>query len=256
MVAVSFRTFLVLTTMLGALLRPSCLWAQVRVSPDGDGFTTGSNTSGNTAWFSLTGLVNGQTYSLEWYCSGQVISCTSPDGSSLVASAYGNSWRITFNTGASGTGTVKLKAFGPGGSDSGWFNVTVDGTGPDIRLLAPTGDVAVEFPTIQIAWCDNTSLSSSTRWIKVNGVLKTSNFDYVANSGPSDCTIKATSTSTTVSLVGGSNQVEARICDNFNNCTIRYFTITRISPPIVTPKGDKRLVSPTTTNGASLPFTI
>src|SRR5256884_3825725 len=127
----------------------------------------------------------------------------------------------------------------PGGSDSGWFNVTVDGTGPDIRLLAPTGDVAVEFPTIQIAWCDNTSLSSSTRWIKVNGVLKTSNFDYVANSGPSDCTIKATSTSTTVSLVGGSNQVEARICDNFNNCTIRYFTITRISPPIVTPKGDK-----------------
>jgi len=101
-----------------------CVAAQVFVSPDGGAMNSPSYSSADTAWFSLTGLVSGQRYTLEWFCSGAVTSCNSPDGSSFTASAYGASWRITFSTAAPGAGTVKLKAYGPSNSDSGWFNVT------------------------------------------------------------------------------------------------------------------------------------
>jgi len=106
--------------------------------------------------------------------------------------------------------------------------VSVDGVVPDIRLLAPVGDVGLASPTIQLAWCDNSTLDSWSRWIKVNGVLKTSSFDYVANSGPADCSVKATSTTSGVALNPGSNQIDAYICDLAGNCTTKTFWITRL----------------------------
>ena len=99
--------------------------AQVRVGPDASSMTAPANTTGQSVYFSLTGLINGSNYSLEWYCNGAVVSCNSPNGSSVPGTNYGATVTINFNTGAVGTGRLRLKATGAGSSDSGWFNVTV-----------------------------------------------------------------------------------------------------------------------------------
>jgi len=196
-------------------------------------------------------LYTGQSQSQTWHvtpeCSGVITNCWSPNGYDFTfVQATGVS--INYSAPSAGSGRIKLTATRFNGSDTGWVNVTVDATPPEIRLLAPIGNVVVEFTTIQLGWCDNTSLNSSSRWIKVNGVLRTSSFDYVANSGPADCTIKATSTSSTVPLVIGTNQVEAQICDNFNNCATTSFAITRVPPTIVvTPDAAPVIALPSTT---------
>ncbi|PYP63771.1 MAG: hypothetical protein DMD37_05130 [Gemmatimonadetes bacterium] len=163
---------------------------------------------------------------------------------------------IKFSTPLAGSGTITLTASRLGVSDSGWYNVTVDGTPPDIRLLAPSGDVGVEYPTIQLAWCDNTSLDAASRWIKVNGVDKTTSFDYVGG-GPPDCVVKATSTTSSVSLVVGSNTVAAHICDAASNCTFASFSITRVTYGVaVTPDGATTPQRPANTSGYSENFTV
>src|SRR6266851_456676 len=94
------------------------------VSPKGGSLQVPANTSGQSASFTLTGLVSGVTYTLEWYCTGAALSCTSPLGYQITGSAYGASVPINFNAGSPGPGRVRLTAYGNGGSDSGWFNVT------------------------------------------------------------------------------------------------------------------------------------
>jgi RHS repeat-associated protein len=164
---------------------------------------------------------------------------------------------IKFSTPFAGSGGITLTASRFGVSDSGWYNVTVDGTTPEIRLLAPSGDVGVQYPTIQLAWCDDNSLDPSRRGIRVNAVDKTSSFDYVANSGPADCTVKATSTTNTVALNMGSNTVGANICDLAGNCAFRTFSITRVSYGVaVTPDGATAPARAANTSGHSETFTV
>jgi len=207
----------------------------IRVTPDNAPLTAPQNTSGQSAQFTLRNLASSsQTFYAFCYPSGAVTSC-SPNQSSLgqIPPNIDIPVGSTFSTGPAGSGTITLKicntdALCTQSFDYGSYNVTVDGTSPDIRLLAPAGEIVVQYPTIQLAWCDNTSLNAASRWIKVNGVLQTSSFDYVANSGPADCTVKATSTTSSVALTPGRNQIDAYICDNVGNCTTQTFLPIRL----------------------------
>lgn len=98
----------------------------VSASPKSGSMSAPANTTNQSTSFTLGGMVTGNNYTLEWYCSGTVNSCTSPQGSSFTATSNSPvSWPINFNTTAPGSGTVQLKLFGNGGQDSGWYNVTV-----------------------------------------------------------------------------------------------------------------------------------
>jgi RHS repeat-associated protein len=125
---------------------------------------------------------------------------------------------------------------------------------PEIFLLQPLSDVTVQYPTIEIAWCDNGALNASSRWIKVNGVLKTGSFSYTTSD--LDCIgEERRSVSTSVALNVGANTIETHICDTANNCTTQTFTVTRVQPgaPTVTlhnHNGDHRARSLCLTVGA------
>ncbi len=199
----------------------------VSVTPDGGPVSVLANATGQQVVFQNLNLIGTQHYTVLWFCSGAVSQCASPRGSSFTG-FDGSNWPITFNSGAPGTGTVQLTVTG-NGSDQGSYNVTVDGTPPDVRLIAPTGAVSAQYPTIQIAWCDDNSLNAGSRSIKVNGVVVTTSFDYVANSGPPDCVVKATSTSSSAALSIGSNQIDAGICDNVGHCPTKTFFVTRLA---------------------------
>jgi hypothetical protein len=242
----------------GIALWPSALSAQsIAVYPDGSPLSKPQNTSGHTASFGTSGLINGQSYYREILCTGQVTNCASTVPQSFTAPMP--SIPVTFSTLAPGTGRVRLKVYKGGGSpaDTGWYNVTVyETTPPTTSKMLPAGDVPVEFPTIKIGWCDNSSLNASSRWIKVNGVDRSSSFDYNTADGPS-CTAKAASTTSTVLLNLGSNSVQAHICDNAGNCVTNTHWITRVAaaPPVVTPRGDTVLAFRSTT-GLSQRFLV
>jgi hypothetical protein len=221
-----------LFTLLLALVaaRPAAAQGSLFVFPDGQNVTQPINTT-TSASFGLTGLVSGQTYFREITCTGQVTSCSTstPDGFTAPLGAISVSYTTTSTGGA---GRVMLKVYGNGSSDTGWVNVTVDNTPPTIALAAPSGFFSTATPTIQLAWCDNTGLNSAVHSISVNGVDKTSSFDYVAASGTTGCagtgnTVKATSTTSSVSLNMGNNTVAAHICDTVSLCKDSSFTIVR-----------------------------
>jgi len=102
-----------------------------------------------------------------------------------------------------------------------------DVTPPAITLLSPS-TVFSQFGQMALQWCDNESLNSTVRWIKVNGVDQTATFNYVT--GGSGCNVAASSTTSTVALNVGANSLQAYICDNWSNCTTQSFTITREVP--------------------------
>jgi len=105
-----------------------------------------------------------------------------------------------------------------------------DSAPPEISLAAPPGEVFVANPLIKVEWCDTQSLlDGASRWIKVNGVVRTSSFDYVTG-GPIDCAGRKTSSSTTVTLSLGSNDVSAHICDVVGNCRTASFTVDYVAP--------------------------
>lgn len=184
-----------------------------------------ANLSGQIATFWVENL-DGWSQQFDLSCSptGSVSSCSVQAWITVDAFAT-EAVNVTYASGPGGTGTVTLTAAGTGGIGEGYYTVTVDGTIPDIQLLEPTTEVAVEFPTIKLGWCDNNALNAGSRWIKVNGVLKTSSFDYLTVGG--GCAANATSTTTTVSIQLGSNEVQAHICDNVNNCATETFWVTR-----------------------------
>jgi RHS repeat-associated protein len=169
-----------------------------------------------------------QTWHVTPDCTGVITGCWSPNGYDIPV-YHAVSVPIKFSTPTAGSGTIQLTAERLGVTDVGSYNVTVDGTPPEIRLLAPSGDVAVEYPTIQLAWCDNNSLNAGSRWIRLNGVDKTSSFNYVAG-GPPDCVVKATSTTSSVAVNLGTSTLSANICDNVSNCTQRSFVLSRVLP--------------------------
>jgi len=106
---------------------------------------------------------------------------------------------------------------------------------PWIELHAPTAPFQEEFPLVQVDWCSLTTLSAATRWIKVNGVDRTSSFNYVTFTGPGcDGTYRRRSSSSTVSFSPGANVFEAHICDGGGLCTTEQFTVYRGTPPCPT----------------------
>ena len=84
------------------------------VGPKGAKMVVFPSTSG-TATFTLTGLVNGQSYEWAWSCSGAATSCTSAPGNPsnpFTATAYGQDITINFSTGSPWTGSISLTAQG------------------------------------------------------------------------------------------------------------------------------------------------
>lgn len=104
-----------------------------------------------------------------------------------------------------------------------------DSTPPMIWLDEPSGgETPDQYPLLKIEWCDDQSLVASSRWIKVNGVTKTSSFSY-QTSGFIECEqVGATSQSTSVALDLGDNTIQAHICDNNYHCTTETWIVTRV----------------------------
>jgi RHS repeat-associated protein len=119
-------------SILGALAILTGWAAPVRVSaqtasvtPDGGSLQVKANQTGQIATFTVySGSSSSQTYTLEWTCYIPATNCNRAAGSS-VTFTYTTTVDINFSTGSPGTGKVKLRATGPNGSDTGYFNVTV-----------------------------------------------------------------------------------------------------------------------------------
>jgi RHS repeat-associated protein len=191
--------------------------------------------------FGVGGMQTNTTYYWELYCDRTyVTNCSTPLGSMLTSPI--SSFPVDIWTGAAaGTGRVRVKLYKAGGtpSDSGWLNISVhELTPPTITLMQPASySTTQQYPTIQIGWCDNTSLNSGSRSITVNGSNVTSSFDYNTANGPTGCGASASSTTTSVPLNLGSNTVQSYICDNWSNCTTsNSWTITRtdVTAPTIT----------------------
>jgi len=212
---------------------------QIAVTPDAGTASAPLFSQNNTVSFTVaeTGGGTGDNVSFTCTPSGAVSSCVPPSSVPLGPGGSTNV-SVSYNVGAPGSGTLILHGQGSSSTDDGQFTVTVtDPVAPTARLMLPTGDVYVSAPTIKIGWCDNNSLNAVSRWIKVNGVDRTSSFDYVAGSEPADCTARATSTTASVPLNIGSNTVQAYICDNSGTCTnpAATFNINRLdaNAPVV-----------------------
>ena len=112
--------------VLMAAIAPAPMTAQTAsVTPDGATLQVQANRTGQVASFTLTsGSSSSQTYSLEWVCYDAASACSRVGGSS-VTFTYTTPIDITFSTGAPGSGKVVLRAYGPSGSDTGYYNVAV-----------------------------------------------------------------------------------------------------------------------------------
>jgi len=104
--------------------RLATVW-NASVTPDGATLQVGPNQTGQVASFTLTsGITSSQTYTLEWLCYDAATGCNRVGGTS-VTFTYTTTINITFSTGASGSGKVILRAYGPSGNDTGYYNVSV-----------------------------------------------------------------------------------------------------------------------------------
>ncbi len=136
----------------------------------------------------------------------------------------------------SGTNTVfaDITALSPEGE--GYATATYTGTAPDTQApvaskLQPSGDVYTSTATVQVDWCDDHSLSSGSRWVKMNGATQTTDF---ASAGGGSCGSHYTSSVSGVALNLGSNTLSAHICDDASNCTTDSFTVVRRAGPLPT----------------------
>ncbi len=113
-------------SILIAWLVPAQITAQTNVYPDGGSTTIPANQGPQVVSFTLySGQFTSLTYSLEWVCTGAVWNCSRAQGSS-VTFTYSTTVDLTVSslTGP-GTGQMILRAFGPSGNDTGYYNVTV-----------------------------------------------------------------------------------------------------------------------------------
>src|SRR6266571_1778887 len=234
--------------------------AQVRVNPKGGTLEVPVSSTGQTTYFSLTGLISGQQYTLEWYCSGAALNCTSPQGSSFTASgSYGVTWPIAFNASSSpGTGQVKLKAFGAGSSDSGWFNVTVATYGVSVT---PDG------PTTAIRAANSGGYSESFTIANTGSLTKTFTLSCSGQSGvtcgtvPGPVTLAPNGHDTTVAMpysvgaVGTGRLVLTATGTNASDAGSYWIPIVAYGVA-VTPDGATATARPPNTSGLTENFTV
>jgi RHS repeat-associated protein len=130
--------------------------------------------------------------------------------------------------GQPGSGGVTAQAGGGGGGP----------TGPIITLIAPAPMPANFYnanPYIEIDWCDNsTVLVGSTRWIKLDGVTKTSSFTYQSATGGNCSGSHYNSTTSTVTIPLGVHTLSAYICNDELQCTQAAWLIERLAGPMPT----------------------
>ena len=119
-----------LVAVAGAVLTlsaPSRLSAQfLGVFPDGQSLPESMNSGPISISFGVSGTSSGNTYFIDMYCDGIVVTgCSSTIGSSFTGMR--GSIPVNIWTGGVGTGRVRIKVYKSGGtpSDSGWYNVTV-----------------------------------------------------------------------------------------------------------------------------------
>jgi len=111
-------------------------------------------------------------------------------------------------------------------------------TGPWTEWSAPAGPYPTtleQYPLLRFYWCDNESLVPGTRWIKVNGVTRTSSFDYTTEDPSGNCAVRASSQTTSVALNVGSNLIEMYICDDDDlgpYCWYGTQYVTRLAGPV------------------------
>ncbi len=131
-----------------------------------------------------------------------------------------------------GVGGVEAARAGGGG---GCEVECEDTIAPEIELITPASSTDEQYPLLEVAYCDNATLNTNTRWIKVNGVTKTSSFTFQhGNSGSMECfQTKGKDATTSVALNVGSNTVQVYMCDTSGNCTTSMFYVTRTGVPTV-----------------------
>lgn len=216
-----------LTIFLALLARAPLAAQTLSVYPDGTTQTKAASSSGSVS-FGISGLQANTTYYREYRCDAPVVSCSTTTGQSFnTGQATSMGINFTYTTGSTGgTGKIMLKVYKGGMTpiDTGWFNIVVDAVPPEVRLLAPTGTVGSDFPTIQVAFCDNVGVN--TRTITVNGIDRTSSFAY-GGTVPADCANGSSLTSSTVPFVMGNNTVTGSVCDNASLCTQQSWNIVR-----------------------------
>lgn len=91
-----------------------------------------------------------------------------------------------------------------------------------------------QYPLLKFFWCDDLSLVPGTRWIKVNGIVRTSSFNYSAEAPSGGCAARASSQTTSVALNVGSNAIEMYICDDDERgpyCGTSSWSVTRLAGP-------------------------
>jgi len=124
----------------------------------------------------------------------------------------------------------------PGGNQPLCVEGCGGGGGPVITLIAPVqlpGSFYEATPYIEIDWCDNNfALVGSSRWIKLDGVTKTSSFTYQSTSGGSCSGSHYKSTTTSVSIALGTHTLSAYICNDELQCTQAAWSIQRLAGPM------------------------
>jgi RHS repeat-associated protein len=133
-------------------------------------------------------------------------------------------------TAQQGTANAQTMAPPPPGED----------TQPPTVTITPTTntDYTTASRAVTIAWCDNGSLQSLTRSVKLNGVSVSTGWTWGAKAG---CESYATS-SATVTLSPGNNALQASIQDSDNNLgsasvVYSYHTASAVYTVLVTPDG-------------------
>ena len=137
---------LVRVTVVGTLLltaRSAALPAQTTVAPDGASATAPENTPGNQAVFTVHNDGFGDWFSFVCDRTGAVTACT-PPANIWIGSGGTEDVTVTFTTGAAGTGTVTMEAWGlEMGGDDGWYDVTVE---VPVVAGSPVVDLSPYFP--------------------------------------------------------------------------------------------------------------
>ena len=106
------------------------------VTPNGGSRTVTANSSDNLASFSVLNMM-GDTQEISLSCSvtGVLTGCSVQPSITLQADETGNV-TVSFDAGSAGSGNLVLFAEGTGGSDDGWYVVTVTDPQPQVNVDA------------------------------------------------------------------------------------------------------------------------
>jgi RHS repeat-associated protein len=133
------RSLIAFAFFVGSIL-PAAIAAQ-DVTPNGNSLTATPNSSDNWASFSVYNMMgSSQTIALSCSGTGAITDCSVQSSIVLGPDEYGSVY-VSFTTGGAGSGNLVLMAEGTGGSDDGWYVVTVQAP-PDPQRQPPVVSLA------------------------------------------------------------------------------------------------------------------